>query len=393
MKIADWISLICLLIALVILWRFRQIVLLLFAAVVIAIALNSLVRRLVHQLGVTRSRAVWLTGLIVLAALGLLGVLVLPLFITQFEQLLQLVPKGFNRLREWGTVALDDPPQWLPQQLTPTELPQLSDLIQQFANLGTQVFGNFFSFFSGSLTILLQILLLVVISLMLLSDPLAYRRLLLRLFPSWYRRRADDILTKCEKSLISWLGGVSISSLFVASLSFVGLLLLRVPFPFANAVLAGVFNFIPNLGPALSGIFPVVVALSESFGSAIAVIILYVLIQNLESYWFSPMVMQQQVALLPAATLTAQIFFATFLGPVGLILALPLTVVIKTWLEEAWIIDILEKEPPATHVGPPLPKAPPSASDTPSQSAQDGASTGAEGAGAGHEPETSSQPS
>lgn len=81
-------------------------------------------------------------------------------------------------------------------------------------------------------------------------------------------------------------------------------------------------------------------------GSKPAVIILYLVAQNLESYWFSPMVMQQQVSFLPAATLIAQIFFATFLGPLGLIMALPLAAVAKTWLEEAWIKDILDSPKP-----------------------------------------------
>lgn len=343
MKLLDWVSLVCFVIALVIVWQFRQILLLVFAAVVIAIALNSLVRRLVRVFKLSRNQAVVVAiGLVILALVLFLG-LVFPLFFSQFDQLLKLIPDGFNRLVAWANRVQADPPAWLPGEMTQIELPNFSDLIDQFANLGSQVFGNFFSFFSGSVTILLQILLLVVLVAMMLSAPLAYRRLLLRLFPSCYRRRADAILTKCEWALLCWLGGVSINSLFVATLSFVGLLFLRVPYPFANAMLAGIFNFIPNIGPALSAIFPVSVALSKSFGSAIAVIILYVLIQNLESYWFSPIMMQKKVSLLPAATLVVQIFFATFLGPVGLILALPLAVVCKTWLEEAWIIDVLEK--------------------------------------------------
>ena len=74
-------------------------------------------------------------------------------------------------------------------------------------------------------------------------------------------------------------------------------------------------------------------------------LVLYVMIQNLESYWFSPMMMQRRVSLLPAATLIVQLFFANFLGPVGLILALPLAVVCKTWIEEAWIVDVLDQKP------------------------------------------------
>ncbi|NER83451.1 MAG: AI-2E family transporter [Leptolyngbya sp. SIO1D8] len=339
MKLSDWISLVCFVIALVILWQFRQILLLVFAATVIAIALNSLVRRLIRVFHIPRNQAVLSTMGLVLIGLTIFVGLVLPLFVGQFEQLIQLIPEGFNRLVGWADSALQNPPTFVPA----IELPSFSDLIEQFATLGSQVFGNFVSFFSGSLTILLQMLLLLVLIVMMLSSPLAYRRLLLRLFPSTYRKRADEIMSRCEWSLLCWLGGVSINSLFVATLSFVGLVLLRVPYPFANAMLAGIFNFIPNIGPALSAIFPVSVALSQSFGSAIAVIILYVLIQNLESYWFSPMMMQKKVSLLPAATLVVQIFFAKFLGPVGLILALPLAVVCKIWIEEAWIIDVLEK--------------------------------------------------
>lgn len=344
MKLSDWISLICFVIALVILWQFRQVLLLIFAAVVLSTSLNSLVRKLVKRNEMPRSQAVLLTMGFVLLLLTLFTVLVLPLFVNQFEQLLKLIPDGFNRLDAWMSRTLENPPSWLPEILADFDLPGLSNLLEQFATFGSQFFGNFFSFFSGSLVTLLQTLLLFVLTVMFLSDPQAYRRLLLRLFPSGYRRRADDIFSKCEWSLLCWLGGVSINSLFVATLSFVGLVLLRVPFPFANAMLAGVFNFIPNIGPALSAIFPIIVALSQSFGSAIAVLIFYVVIQNLESYWFSPMMMQRRVSLLPAATLIVQLFFARFLGPLGLILALPLAVVCKTWIEEAWIIDVLEKQ-------------------------------------------------
>jgi predicted PurR-regulated permease PerM len=342
-KLTDWLNLVVLGIALLILWRFRQIVLLIFAAVVLTIALNSLVRRFTRIYGWSRGQAIVATaGLVILGGAIFLG-LVLPLFINQFQQLLELIPRGIERLLLWLDEFLDNPPDWFPEPEVQI-IPEFSDLLQQAASVGTTVFGNFFTFFSNSVAVLLQLLLLVVLTLMMLVDPPAYRRLLLRLFPSYYRRRADEIFTKCEAALLGWMGGVALNSAFVATLSFTGLVLLDVPFAFAHAVLAGLFNFIPNLGPALSAVFPIFVALLESPGKAAAVLVLYIFIQNLESYWFSPMVMQKQVSLLPAATLIAQIFFATFLGPLGLILALPLAVISKVWIEEAWIVDVLEQE-------------------------------------------------
>lgn len=76
---------------------------------------------------------------------------------------------------------------------------------------------------------------------------------------------------------------------------------------------------------------------------AIAVLVLYLVIQNIESYWLTPTVMANQVDLLPALTLLSQLFFVTFFGALGLVMALPLAVVAKVWIEEAVCKDILDR--------------------------------------------------
>lgn len=342
MKLIDWISFLGFVISLAILWQFRNILLLGFTAIVLAIALNGLVRFIVNRLKIPRGGAVAIALLLVIISFSLFVGLIMPLFISQFQQLLFLAPQGAERFINWANRMINNPPTWLPY-LDIGLLPRFSDLTQQMLVLLQRVFGNFFVFFSGSVAIVLQLLLVIVLTLMFVADPLAYRRLLLRLFPSFYRQRADEILSKCERSLLSWLRGIAIDSLFVTTASALGLMILGVPFVFAHALIAGIFNFIPNIGPTLSVVFPVSVAFLDSFGKAIAVIILYAVIQNLESYIIGPVVMQQQVALLPAATLISQIFFATFLGPLGLILALPLAVVSKTWIEEAILKDLLDR--------------------------------------------------
>ncbi len=343
MKLIDWIGFLCFILSLIVLWQFRQVLLLVFAAIVLAIALNSLVRWIANRFGLQRERAVPIALILVLLAGSLVGILVVPLFVSQFQQLLQLIPKGIEQVIEWANGLIRNPPPWMPA-IDQSLLPDFADLTQQVGTFASRVFSNFLSFFSGSVAVLLQLLLLLVLTLMILANPLAYRRLAVRLLPSFYRRRAEDILDKCEVALLCWMQGIAINSLFVATLTCIGLLVVGVKFAFAHAVLAGLFNFIPNIGPALSGVFPVLVALLDSPSQAITVIILYIVIQNVESYWFSPMVMQRQVSLLPAATLTVQLFFATLLGPLGLILALPLAVIAKTWLAEAWIKDVLDQQ-------------------------------------------------
>lgn len=340
MNFGKWVGLICFVITLVILWKIRQMLLLFFLAVVLATALNSLTRR-IQKGGVRRPIAVVLTLCLVALVMTLFIGLVMPPFIDQFRSLIQRLPIGFNQVARQVEAFIENPPVWLPEiQL---ELPEISALSQQLQPLAQNLIQNFLDFFNSSLFLVLKTLLVFALTLMMLADPRSYRQGFIKLFPSFYRRRADEILTRCEIGLGNWLGGILINSIFVATTSGLGLSLLQVDFVLAHALLAGMLNFIPNIGPVLSVVFPLSIALLGPPWKAIAVLILYVVIQNLESYWVSPLVMAKQVSLLPAITLSAQVVFTTFFGILGLILALPLTVVAKTWIDEALICDILDQ--------------------------------------------------
>ncbi|MBE9189089.1 AI-2E family transporter [Gloeocapsopsis crepidinum LEGE 06123] len=340
MNFGRWIGLIVLLISLYILWQIRQLLLLLLTAVVIATALNRLVLQL-QRLNVKRGWAVLITLTSLLALLVGFFVLIVPAFIEQFQQLIALLPTGLVRIQTWLS--------WLELQIVerfpnlPGNLPDISSLIQQIQPIVTQLLGQSVNFFSTSITALLQFLLVLVLTLMLLAQPQPYRQSFIRLFPSFYRRRVDEILTRCDVALGSWAVGAVIEGIFIAVLSGLGLWIIGVPLALAHAMLAGLLNFIPNIGPTLSAVFPIAIALLDAPWKSVAVLILYIVIQNIESYWLTPLVMAHQVALLPAITLTAQLLFAGFFGALGLLMALPLTVIAKTWLEEVLFIDILDK--------------------------------------------------
>ena len=86
------------------------------------------------------------------------------------------------------------------------------------------------------------------------------------------------------------------------------------------------------------------VALIDAPWKSIAVLGIYIIIQNIESYIITPSIMQHQVKLLPALTLTSQFIFTVIFGPIGLLLSLPLTVIIKILIREILIHDILEQK-------------------------------------------------
>jgi predicted PurR-regulated permease PerM len=136
--------------------------------------------------------------------------------------------------------------------------------------------------------------------------------------------------------------GVLISSVAVSALCGIALSLLGVKLVLANALLAGLLNIIPNVGPTMSTVFPMAVAVLDAPWKSIAVLGAYVVIQNMESYVITPSVMHHQVKLLPGLTLAAQFVFTLMFGPLGLLLALPLAVVFQVVIREVLIHDVLD---------------------------------------------------
>jgi predicted PurR-regulated permease PerM len=304
-------------------------------------ALCTLVGVVRQRLSCSRPVALALTLLGLLLLLGVIVAAVVPAFLQQFQELLRQLPAAADlavRLLHqgmdlssrmlYGREAL----HWLQQSW---QQPGTGNglgggvvrLLGLAGNLGSGV---------------VQLLFVMAVSVMIAVQPVAYREVAVLLAPSFYRRRFRQVLLQCGEALSSWMAGLLLSSLGVALLAGIGLSLLGVKLVVANALLAGLLNIIPNVGPALSTIFPMSVALLDSPWKALAVLGLYVVVQHLESYLITPSVMQHQVRLLPGLTLAAQFLFTVLFGPLGLLLALPLTVCLQVMIREVLIHDVLD---------------------------------------------------
>lgn len=345
MRFGSLIGLIALAIALYILWCIRQVLLLAFMAIVLATTLNRLVK-LLQRLKIKRGVAVALSTASVLILLTGFFALVVPPFVEQTQKLIELVPAGLEELRGWSTKLQN----LLPEQLV-NDFQSFDAIAPNLQDWVTKLFDNFFTFFSSSLSIILNGLLVVVVTIMFLASPHPYRRIFISAFPAFYRRRIDEVLDECEDALGGWAVGILFNMSVIAIFSGIGLWILGVQLPLANALIAGLLTFIPNIGPVLSVIPPTALALMNAPWQAVAVIILYVLIQQLESNVLTPLVMKKQVSLLPAVTLLSQVAFAVFFGILGLFLALPIAIVLQIFLREILVKDILDRwqEPSRNH--------------------------------------------
>jgi predicted PurR-regulated permease PerM len=339
MLLGQWLGFLALVLSLYILWQIRQVVLIIFAAIVLATALNKLARKIRHKFKLKRPISLLAAIGIFVAVLVGFFILIVPPFITQFQELTTTkFPQILQSATQWRTNL----PSYIPAPLIPY-LPDLNALDRQIQPLLKSIAGQSLTLFSSSLGAILNLLFMIILTIMLLAQPMAYRRAFIALFPSFYRRRVDGILSECEMSLGKWVGGALLSMVVVAVLSLIGLLVLGIPLALAQAILAGLLNFIPNIGPTMSVVIPMAIALMDEPWKAVAILIIYLLIQQFESNVLTPYIMSQQVSLLPAITLIAQVFFTTFFGFLGLLLALPLTVVAKIWINAVLIEDVLDR--------------------------------------------------
>lgn len=335
MKFSQWLSLIILAVCLYILWQIRNVVLLALTAVIFATVLNRAVRHLEKRVK-SHQLAVLIATVSILLILTAVGALIVPPFINQLQELNRITPQVVEQVRD----ILDRISAMFPAQ----NLQGLDSLMQRLQSLDMEMlFSRFFAFFSNTLTLTLNLLLVIVVTVMLLLDPRPYRRLFVRMFPASIRGQVQTVLDGCEESIVGWFIGILFNMSVIAIMSMVGLWILGVPLAFANGLLAGLLAFIPNIGPVLSVVPPAAIALLQSPWKAVAVVVLYFIIQQIESNILTPTVMQKQVSLLPAVTLLSQVVFAVFFGFLGLLLALPLTLIIQNWLEEFWVKGLLDQ--------------------------------------------------
>jgi predicted PurR-regulated permease PerM len=130
----------------------------------------------------------------------------------------------------------------------------------------------------------------------------------------------------------------------VGLLTGVGLLIAGVPTPLALGLLAALLSFVPYVGPILSFIPAVLIALTVSLTKVFYVVLVFGIVQTLESYLVTPLVQRRAVSLPPVILITAQIAMGVLAGATGVLLATPLAVCVIVLLQMLYVEDVLGDE-------------------------------------------------
>ncbi len=343
MSSSLYFKLVVILVTSLIVWTLRDFLLLIICSLVISNIVCNLCNQIQKGLKIPRPLSLFLVLTFISVIVFTIFILVLPPFIKEFNEILLDIPNGLSKinilintnLNKFNVLLYGEQSEnvidifsLINNVVTIPDASTIAKAIQEsFKNL-INIAGNLGS---G----LLKLIFVLAVSLMISIEPKQYKENLLLLIPKNYRNKFRNILEKCNTALANWTFSMVISSLSVGLLSLIVLSILDVKYVVSNALIAMVLNIIPNIGPVISGIFPISIALLDNFWKPLAVLGAYVIIQNIESYIIMPSIMKKKANLLPGVTLISQFGFTFIFGPLGLILSLPLAVVIQVLIKES----------------------------------------------------------
>ena len=348
-------SIVGLSVALLLLWQTRTLVLTVFLGVLFALAVSAGADRLERR-RIPRGIA---APLIVFAFIGLVGAFGSWIGPTVREQSMELrtkLPEALEKLENWvqssgggviativgfgddttpatgggaragagtGAAAISDSARETvaqPVVTTPAPTTLRDRLLSQIGGVGRYLLHAV----GSTLAVLAGIVLVIFLATYLAIDPSTYRRGLLHLVPQPARARTDEILGAIAVTLRKWLVTQLIAMIVIGAVSTIVLMALKVRAAVPLGILAGLFEFVPTVGPIISAVPAIAMGFVDSPEKALAVAVAYVGIQFIENHLLIPILMKEGVNVPPALTIVMQALMAIIFGILGLLVAVPL---------------------------------------------------------------------
>ena len=312
-----------------------DILMLVFAAVLIAVFLRGLADLINERLKISEGMAVLLVSVLLIVILAGSIALLAPSVAEQVRNLRDDLPRSIENVVTyllqfgWGRAILE-------------HLPKLPSVDEIFNYLTTTSFlssvGGFFSTTAGIIT---NFFITILLAIYLAAEPKTYVHGFTKLFPIEKRSRVLEILHEIGETLRWWLIGKIGSMLVIGILTWIGLSIIGVPLALTLGLIAGLLSFIPNFGPILSAIPAVLLAFVDNPVTSLYVIALFIGVQLIESNLVTPWIERQTVELPPALTIASQLMLAVLIGGLGLVLATPILAVVMVLIQMIYIQDIL----------------------------------------------------
>lgn len=205
------------------------------------------------------------------------------------------------------------------------------------------LFGHAQHAFGSTVAVLVNSIIVIFLGLFFASNPAGYRDGFVKLIVPHRRERVREVLTETGVALRWWIVGQLAMMVLVAVSMTIMLLLVGIPNAIVLGVIAGLLNFIPYLGPVLAAVPIFLAAIPEGLAVFLLVASLFVILESIEGYLFTPLVQQRAVHLPAAWSLAALMIGGALFGGLGIALATPLLAVVRILVLRLYVEDGLER--------------------------------------------------
>src|SRR4051794_1944714 len=310
---------------------FRQLLTLMLAVlmtVIIAIPVASVATRLQRR-GLPRAIGALLALLSGIAAIALIVYLLIPPFVDETNQFVRDVPGIVNDL---GNRI---------QDITGAKPGEVGDRVQDFFQRYTddpaRLIGPITSIGLSVAGVIGALVLMLITAFYMAVRPEPLVGGMLSLVPPGRRAHARYVLERIRDAWFGWTVGVAVDMLVTGVLLYLALRIVGLQFAVFFAVLTALLTLIPYFGAIAGALPPVLFALTDSPGKAVLVLVVYVVVQQVESNFTIPLVMPGALRLHPAVIAIGVVVVARLFGLVGLLVAVPILLLFTIALEELWV--------------------------------------------------------
>lgn len=322
-------------------YSIAEILLLLFISILFAVYLGAVTDVLERRLGVPRPLGLLAALALTTIALVGIGALMVPPLVAQTQALLSatpdLVARWDNQLRE-----LAERSDFMAQVLG--NLGQDESYLGGFVGqIGETVRDAVPIVFSG-FQFFIHFVSVLVMGIYFALRPGMYRDGFILLAPPVHRELVRDILNELGNVLRAWIGGQILAMIVLGVLTWVGLVLLRVPYALAFGVFTGLVAIVPFFGTLVSTILPALFILGGlgSVVHALAVVMLGVIVHLIEANFVAPVIMERQVHLPPVLSILSVLIMAHLLHVIGLLVAVPVLATTMVIVRRVYVHRLLE---------------------------------------------------
>ncbi len=326
-------------------WHFATTLFLIFAGILLGVALNAMTTLLGRVVGLSHSLRLTITCLVLAGLLS--GVIFLggatiaqqatALSGTIKSQLGNVkgflerhgIDSSYLDLGNPSTAQADAAPSEPPGGAAAHSLPGAGAL----ASSGGAIVSQTFKLVLGTVSAVGNFFIVLFLGLTFAAQPSVYRNGLLFMMPARQRPRATVIVDRIGDTLERWLIAQMTTMFAVFLVTWIGLALIGIQSSFILGVQAGLLTFIPTVGALLGGLIVVLASLASGWVAALSAFVLFLGIHALESYILTPMLQRQALEIPPATLFAFQILLGVVFGVWGLALALPLMAIVKVIIE------------------------------------------------------------